>query len=404
MTDRVAFLRQTDLLADVDEPLFTQIAEEMDELELREGFVLFEGGEAGDAVYLVVRGRLSMQQEGVHFLARGEGECVGEFALVDPAPRSNTAVAQTDTLLLRWQRRHFDACLANHPEVANGILRILTRKLRQDIAIHVESAVKLEKRVKERTAELQQANKRLREIDTAKTDFFASMSHELRTPMTAIVGYVDNMLEGVTGELNDRQTEYLQRVKAGGTRLTHLVNDLLDLSRIDRGRTDLLDLDIGPLPVSDILSEALELLRPMAEAGDLRLTFEGEDVSAMADGDRLMQVVTNLAGNAIKFTDTGGEIHVSVKADGQGYVRTSVRDTGEGIPEQDLDRVFEQLYQVKREGEHHQGSGLGLAISRELVRLQSGTIWAESEVGVGSTFVFTLPEARREGPSLAQRS
>ena len=376
MTDRVAFLRQTDLLADADERLLTQIAGEMEEVRLPEGSVLFEGGAAGDAVYLVVRGRLSMQLEGVHFLARGEGECVGEFALVDPAPRSNTVVTQTDAVLLRWRREHFDVCLASHPEVANGILRILTRKLRQDVAIHVESALKLEKRVKKRTQELQKANERLRQIDAAKTDFFASVSHELRTPMTAIVGYVDNLLGGVTGDINAKQRECLERVKASGDRLTRLVNDLLDLSRIDRGRADLLDLTVLPVPVREIVSEMVEMLRPMAQAQHLQLTFDGDAVQGMADRDRLMQIVINLVGNAIKFTDPGGEIHVSVRTDGRGCVRIAVKDTGRGIPERYLKRVFDQLYQVKREGEHLQGSGLGLAISKELVRLQSGTIWA----------------------------
>ncbi|OGG52531.1 MAG: hypothetical protein A3F84_25425 [Candidatus Handelsmanbacteria bacterium RIFCSPLOWO2_12_FULL_64_10] len=275
----------------------------------------------------------------------------------------------------------------------------------------------LNKALQEKTEALEQANVRLQEVDALKTVFFSNVSHELRTPMTAIKGYVDNLLDGIAGELSDRQARYLGRVRANADRLTRLINDLLDLSRIDRGQTDLLQLNIQKVPVKEAVFEAVESLRPMAEVEGLQLRFEGEEAYGMADRDRLVQIVTNLVGNAIKFTPTGGEVEVRVgektgngetekRGSGasptprlpdspvQGWVVVGVRDTGRGIPREDLGRIFDRFYQVKGGGGHPLGTGLGLPIAKELVELQGGRIWAESEAGKGSAFWFTLPAAK----------
>ena len=250
----------------------------------------------------------------------------------------------------------------------------------------------LNSELQKKTSDLKDANVRLKEVDVLKTDFFSNVSHELRTPMTAIKGYIDNMLDGIAGTLNEKQDRYLTRVKSNADRLTRLINDLLDLSRIERGRTDLLQLHIETLSVRGVIQEAVEGLRPMAESAGLTLRFEGDEVSVRADRDRLVQVVTDLVGNAVKFTPAGGEISVTVKSDGSGYVQTAVRDTGKGIAAEDLDQVFDRFYQVKDEGGGLSGgTGLGLPITKELVELQDGQIWVESEVGVGSIFTFTLP-------------
>ena len=249
--------------------------------------------------------------------------------------------------------------------------------------------------LQEKSRDLENVNVRLQEVDEMKTDFFSNVSHELRTPMTALKGSADNLLDGIVGALTDKQIRYVQRIKNSADRLTRLINDLLDLSRIDRGRTDLLQLHIETLPMREMVLEAVEGLRPMAESAGLTLSFEGEEVSARADRDRLVQVLTNLVGNAVKFTPAGGEISVTVKPDGAGYVQTTVRDTGKGIAAEDLDQIFDRFYQVKEEGGGLSGgTGLGLPITKELVELQDGQIRVESEVGVGSTFTFTLPKAQ----------
>ena len=250
--------------------------------------------------------------------------------------------------------------------------------------------------------QLQAANSRLKEADAAKTDFFSNVSHELRTPLTAIKGYVDNMLDGIIGEMSDKQSRYLTRVKSNADRLSRLINDLLDLSRIDRGRMDLLQLAVGKLPATEIIRDAVENLQPLAESEGLELTFEGPELYAVADRDRLTQIVTNLVNNAIKFTGTGGKINVSVKRDSTGHVQTIVRDTGKGIPPEAVDRIFDRFYQVELDSGNHPGTGLGLPITKELVHLQGGDIWVRSQVGVGSTFIFTLPETQIAGGTEAQ--
>jgi two-component system, sensor histidine kinase and response regulator len=241
--------------------------------------------------------------------------------------------------------------------------------------------------------QLQSANRRLQEADAARTDIFSNVSHELRTPMTAIKGYIDNMLDGITGGVNDQQTRYLTRIKTNADRLTRLINDLLDLSRIDRGRQDLLQINIGHLPVTEVVRDAVESLRPVAEDLDIALTFDGPELYAKADRDRLCQIVANLVHNAARFTASGGEIAVSVKQDGTRYVQIIVQDTGRGMTPEEQERIFDRFYQAGAEGTGQSGTGLGLPITKALVNLQGGDIWVRSQVGIGSTFIFTLPQA-----------
>jgi signal transduction histidine kinase len=250
----------------------------------------------------------------------------------------------------------------------------------------------LNEELREKSDALGAANVQLQEMAALKTDFFSNVSHELRTPMTAIKGYIDNLLDRIPGPLNERQERYLTRMGDNTDRLTRLSNDLPDLGRIDRGRTDLLQFSVAKVQVRSVVAETVEALRPVADESMLKLTMTGEDVQAMADRDRLAQVVTNLVHNAIKFTDAGGEVAVAVRSDGEGQVLTSVRDTGRGIPEEDYDKIFDRFYQVRADAPRQAGTGLGLPIAKELVELQGGTIWVESEVGVGSTFTFTLSE------------
>ena len=247
-----------------------------------------------------------------------------------------------------------------------------------------------------KTGELEQANVRLRELDSVKTDFISNVSHELRTPMTAIRGYIDYMLDGIAGAITDRQERYLTRIRANTERLTRLVNDLLDLSRLDRGRADLLQLAITRLPMGTLVAEVVDSLRPMAEGAGVTLTYHNGETNALADRDRLAQIVMNLVHNAIKFTDSGGEVTVEVKADGTGHVQTIIRDTGQGIAPEDRERIFDRFYQVTGDVGGKPGTGLGLPIAKQLVELQGGEIWVDSELGKGSTLVFTLPEAENK--------
>jgi len=263
---------------------------------------------------------------------------------------------------------------------------------------HLEDAAhQLEAKVRERTAELEAtyrelaaSHARLRELDQLKSDFLGNVSHELRTPLASIKGFVDNLLDGVTGPLSDKQRHYLARVHDNADRLTRMVSDLLDLTRIEAGKLELLPqaLDVGAA-----VAEAAEGLRPLARARGIRLALElGAGPPIWGDPDKVHQILTNLVSNAVKFTPAHGDVGIAAAPAGPGMVRLEVRDTGPGIPAEERERVFDKFYQVGRvDGERPSGGGLGLTIARHLVELHGGRIWVEDGPRGGSTFVVLLP-------------
>jgi len=247
----------------------------------------------------------------------------------------------------------------------------------------------LERRVQERTQELQTANEKLQELDRLKSAFVSIASHELRTPMTSIKGYVENMLEGLTGALSEKQAHYLGRVKHNVQRLTRLINQLLDLSRLDAG---VLELILEPLAIHEVVTEVIDSFRPLAREKSLTLSEHqaGELPLVLADRDKLNQILTNLIQNAVKFTPTGGEVRVESQVQEDGFVQICVADTGCGIPPHELDKVFGRFFRGESAPAEARGTGLGLTITKSLVEMHGGRIWAESTPGKGSHFFFTL--------------
>ena len=249
----------------------------------------------------------------------------------------------------------------------------------------------LEQRVQDRTRELQAANEKLQELDRLKSAFVSIVSHELRTPMTSIKGYIENMLDGLTGTLSERQTHYLGRVKYNVERLTRMINDLLDLSRIEAGRVEL---TLAPLAIAELVPEIVESLQPVGQAKSISIQHQhqGGAVKISGDRDKLHQILTNLIQNAVKFTASGGQIRVETKIAGD-FVQFCVADTGCGIPPHEQARIFERFYRGEAIQVEHRGAGLGLAITKSLVELHGGRIWVESVHGQGSRFYFTMPIA-----------
>jgi signal transduction histidine kinase len=251
----------------------------------------------------------------------------------------------------------------------------------------------LEQKVAARTQELAVANERLKELDRLKSDFVSNVSHELRTPLTAIKGSVDLVLREALGPLNERQTHHLRRLRSNTLHLTDLINDLLDLSKIEAGKIELKSTRVS---LGGLVHEVVETLRPVA--ADKRITLEAAApapaVLVWADRDKITQVLTNLIGNAIKFSPPHGTVMVSSASSDADWVRVSVADTGPGIVADERERIFEKFYQgAQNGGPKPKGTGLGLAISKTLVELHGGKIWVESEINRGSTFYFTLPAA-----------
>jgi len=238
--------------------------------------------------------------------------------------------------------------------------------------------------------ELQRVYGELEKASRHKSDFLATMSHELRTPLNAIIGFSQVLHEKMFGELNERQLAYVDDVLQAGEHLLSLINDVLDLAKIEAGK---MELELSKVAIPEVLRSAVSLHSERASRGgvELALMTEPEEITVTADERRIRQVVFNLLSNAIKFTPDGGRIDVSARADG-GQVVIAVSDTGPGIPAADLESIFEEFEQSS-DGKKAEGTGLGLPLSRKLVELHGGRLWVESEVGRGSTFRFTLPEA-----------
>lgn len=261
-----------------------------------------------------------------------------------------------------------------------------TRRFQDEI---VRFNTELEGRVQERTEELTAANEELAEANRAKSDFLTGMSHEFRTPLNSVIGFSDILLSGLAGELNPEQERQVGMVNSSGKHLLALVDDILDLSKIESGKTEAFFERVDPLA---LVENVVEMLGPQAADKDLDLVLVSEPELPLLDSDPrfISQILTNLLGNAIKFT-ASGSVRIEV-ASTQEAVTFTVADTGRGIAVADLPRIMERFYQARPTVEaKNAGAGLGLTISLRLAEMIGATLSASSAVGAGSTFVLRVP-------------
>jgi len=245
----------------------------------------------------------------------------------------------------------------------------------------------LERKVAEKTAELEAANRH-------KSEFLANMSHELRTPLNAIIGFSEVLKERMFGDLNPKQLEYVRDIYGSGQHLLSLINDILDLSKVEAGY---MSLDIRDFDVPSAVKNCCTLIRErvLRQRLHFECTVDPAVTQWPADERKFKQVVLNLLSNAVKFTPAGGTVELRAKAD-DGWLVVSVRDTGIGISSEDRAEIFKEFHQVRTVGSaKHEGTGLGLPLSRRLVELHHGTLTVESEPGRGSTFTARFPGAAR---------
>jgi signal transduction histidine kinase len=238
-------------------------------------------------------------------------------------------------------------------------------------------------------SEIEDKGKQLAIASQHKSQFLANMSHELRTPLNAILGYTELILDGIYGEAPEKAQAVLKRVESNGKHLLGLINDVLDLSKIEAGQ---LVLSLTDYSMKDVLYNVFSAVEPLASGKNLgfKVDAPGEMPKGHGDERRLTQVILNLVGNAIKFTDTG-EVVIKATAT-NGSFTVAVRDTGPGISQADQGKIFEEFQQADNSATKKKGgTGLGLSISRRIVEMHGGKLWVESEVGKGSVFSFTLP-------------
>jgi signal transduction histidine kinase/DNA-binding response OmpR family regulator len=238
--------------------------------------------------------------------------------------------------------------------------------------------------------EIDQKSRQLEVASRHKSEFLANMSHELRTPLNAIIGFSEVLTERLFGEVNAKQAEYLEDILASGRHLLSLINDILDLSKVEAGR---MELEVGSFSLSDALENGLTMIRERASQHGVALSLDVDPAVGVvkADERKVKQVIFNLLSNAVKFTGDGGQVDVTARVV-DARVQIAVRDTGIGIAAEDQQRIFEEFQQAgSAAGRAPEGTGLGLALARKFVELHSGELWLESQVGVGSTFTFSLP-------------
>ncbi|MFP4687951.1 MAG: sensor histidine kinase, partial [bacterium] len=276
-------------------------------------------------------------------------------------------------------------------EDADKVIRLDKGNLEKDYRLKVRPVYNRNKEVELVVTLLEDITK-LKEIDRMKTEFVSTVSHEFRTPLTSIKMSVELLLEENVGSLTDEQRELLLATSEDCERLVSLINDLLDLSKIESGQ---IELDFQPAEVEEIVNSALNPITPQANEQDIELKTDLEDdlPPVTADFTKINWVITNLLGNALRHTGAGGSVTVSSRRRGsRAYI--SVSDTGEGIPPEYRDKIFDKFVSIRGEDETS-GTGLGLAISREIVEAHGGKIWVESSEGEGSTFTFTLKLSSR---------
>jgi signal transduction histidine kinase len=377
--------------------------------------VLRAQNEALGALNRRIEAVLNATNDGILMLSREGGFSVvnqkaGELFGLDPDVLLDQTWEQGAPLLLGRcknpadQRARFEALLEDATAVADetlelaeprpAVLRVYSAPVRREAAMAEATP----------TNENSQANERLllgrifvlrdvtREtaVDRMKTEFISVVSHELRTPLTAIKGYVDLMAGGHTGPLNPIQTEFLTIVQNSTARLSALINDMLDISRIESGR---IEVRHDALDYVRVARDVITTLRHEADAKQITLALEAPDdlPAVRGDADRITQVLMNLLSNAIKYTPKGGRVQVRIEPD-KGFVTTCVADSGIGISLDDQKRLFQKFFRADNSLTREAGgTGLGLAITKAIVEKLNGGIWVESEVGRGSRFFFTLP-------------
>jgi signal transduction histidine kinase len=238
--------------------------------------------------------------------------------------------------------------------------------------------------------EIRDKSRQLEIANQHKSEFLANMSHELRTPLNAIIGFSEVLLERMFGELNEKQDDYLKDIFTSGKHLLSLINDILDLSKIEAGR---MELDLGDFDAAQALANAMTLVRERAQTHGIGLKLEADAGigEIRADERKFKQILLNLLSNAVKFTPDGGKVVVRAILTETG-IQVAVSDTGVGISAEDQQVVFDEFKQVGRHYTNkHEGTGLGLALTKRFVELHGGTLSLQSAPGVGSTFTFFIP-------------
>jgi signal transduction histidine kinase len=250
---------------------------------------------------------------------------------------------------------------------------------------------RLDQVLQEKNIELESARSVAEKTNLAKSDFLANMSHELRTPLNSVIGFSEVLQDRIFGPINDKQMEYVNNILTSGRHLLSLINDILDLSKVESGK---MKLELSDFSLRESLDASLMMLMEKALKGGIELHLDitpPADLRIMADQRKLKQILYNLLSNAVKFTPAGGTVVLSALRDGD-FIEITVADSGIGIKEEDIAKLFHPFTQLESVyTKEYKGTGLGLALNKDLVELHGGRVWVESRFGTGSRFSFNIP-------------
>jgi len=278
--------------------------------------------------------------------------------------------------------------------------------------LHLAASESSFRALETRNTELRRAVEHLREVDMLKSNFLATVSHELRTPLTSVIGFSEMLLKGIAGDLNTEQDEYVTTILERGEELLRLITQILEMSQLEMGT---LHICVRATSLVEIVQRVQSSVQIAAEKAEVVInhSLAASLPSVVVDTDKVQRVLVNLVANAVNFSPPGGTVTISARRapmrrpfeeetffgeETADALQVSVRDSGMGIPPEQLARVFEAFYQVDASSTRaHGGAGLGLSIVRKLIEAHGGEVWAESEVGIGTTFYFTLPLSAPEG-------
>jgi signal transduction histidine kinase/CHASE3 domain sensor protein len=295
------------------------------------------------------------------------------------------------------------------PQLGIGISTIRSnlklKMLSDEVQLSNEELQTMNEELQAQQHELAEGNRKLSEVSRTKSEFLANMSHELRTPLNSVIGFSEVLQDQMFGPINEKQQEYVNNILTSGRHLLSLINDVLDLSKVESGK---MVLDLSAFSLWETLEASLIMLRERALKGDIDLHLDLEpqtELGIVADQRKLKQILFNLISNAVKFTPAGGTVSVTARRDGS-FIEITVADSGKGIRKEDIPKLFHAFTQLESVyTKEYEGTGLGLALTRQLVELHGGRIWVKSEPGCGSRFNFTIPltQAAINAPPVKRR-
>jgi len=276
-------------------------------------------------------------------------------------------------------------------ECSNASMEVKDRRVGAILMVRDITERKAQEEIRRRCEDLEQQNRRMQEANRLKSEFLANMSHELRTPLNAVIGFSEVLVDERAGPLNDTQHDFLTDIWTSANHLLQLVNDILDLAKVEAGK---MELNLETFSIEAAIAETVATINAIAAKKNIPVIVEAPppEIVATLDPLRFKQILYNLLSNAVKFTPDNGTVTVTASRDGDERIRLRVKDTGIGIKQEDLSRLFHEFEQLDAGlARRQEGTGLGLALTKKIVELQSGSITVESEFGYGSMFTVVLP-------------